>query len=324
MHRKFQFSVNLEAFHASCITAKAYNLFLMPEIVETPPKQLTEAAATVEPELSRRITEAKLPLNLQEAVLYAVSGGGKRVRPALTLLCCEAVGGTWNDAIAAAVAVEYIHCFSLVHDDLPCIDDDELRRGKPTLHIHTNEAMAVLAGDVLLPLAMQQISNASHPSDLEVQLCHTLSSATVEMVGGQVYDTLGGLPDSLSDLKGLECIHQNKTGSLIHGARKMGALCGHANKKQLQAIDTFGYSIGLMFQIVDDLIDLHSPTHHVGKATGKDAAAGKTTYPGVLGVEASKAAVERLKNQAKTALTMLGEAGKTLQTLNVWMACRTR
>jgi geranylgeranyl diphosphate synthase, type II len=297
---------------------------VIPQTTETTPKEVVSAALFVEPELIKRIIAAELPKNLQDAALYAVSGGGKRVRPALTLLCCEAVGGSWDEAMAAAVAVEYIHCFSLVHDDLPCIDDDNLRRGKATLHIHTNEAMAILAGDLLLPLAMQQISNGTLEPTLEAQLCHTLSKATVEMVRGQVYDTLGGLPEHLNDLEGLESIHRNKTGSLIHGACKMGALCGNATDDQLQAIDTFGHCIGLMFQIVDDLIDLHSPAHHVGKATGKDAAAGKTTYPGVLGVEKSKAAIEKLKKQAKTALKTLGKAGKTLQTFNVWMACRTR
>ncbi len=297
---------------------------MIPQTTETTPKEVVSAALFVEPELIKRIIAAELPKNLQDAALYAVSGGGKRVRPALTLLCCEAVGGSWDEAMAAAVAVEYIHCFSLVHDDLPCIDDDNLRRGKATLHIHTNEAMAILAGDLLLPLAMQQISNGTLEPTLEAQLCNTLSKATVEMVRGQVYDTLGGLPEHLNDLEGLESIHRNKTGSLIHGACKMGALCGNATDDQLQAIDTFGHCIGLMFQIVDDLIDLHSPAHHVGKATGKDAAAGKTTYPGVLGVEKSKAAIEKLKKQAKTALKTLGKAGKTLQTFNVWMACRTR
>ncbi len=297
---------------------------MIPQTTETTPKEVVSAALFVEPELIKRIIAAELPKNLQDAALYAVSGGGKRVRPALTLLCCEAVGGSWDEAMAAAVAVEYIHCFSLVHDDLPCIDDDNLRRGKATLHIHTNEAMAILAGDLLLPLAMQQISNGTLEPTLEAQLCHTLSKATVEMVRGQVYDTLGGLPEHLNDLEGLESIHRNKTGSLIHGACKMGALCGNATDDQLQAIDTFGHCIGLMFQIVDDLIDLHSPAHHVGKATGKDAAAGKTTYPGVLGVEKSKAAIEKLKKQAKTALKTLGKTGKTLQTFNVWMACRTR
>ncbi|MBC8202472.1 MAG: polyprenyl synthetase family protein [Planctomycetes bacterium] len=296
----------------------------MPQTTETPPEEVIRAALYVEPELVQRIHAAQLPQSLLDAALYAVSGGGKRVRPALTLLCCEAVGGSWDDAISAAVAIEYIHCFSLVHDDLPCIDDDNLRRGKPTLHIHTNEAMAVLAGDLLLPLAIQQISDGSHAPTLEANLCHTLSKATVEMVGGQVYDTLGGLPEHLDDIENLESIHRNKTGSLIHAACKMGALCGNATEEQLQAIDTFGHSIGLMFQIVDDLIDLHSPAHHVGKATGKDAAAGKTTYPGVLGVEKSKEAIEKLKKQANTALETLGKAGKTLQTSNVWMACRTR
>ena len=292
--------------------------------LETTPKRVIEAANAVETELARRINVAQLPQNLEDAAMYAVVHGGKRVRPTLTLLCCEAVGGTWEHAMSAAVAVEYIHCFSLVHDDLPCIDDDDLRRGKPTLHKHTNETMAVLAGDLLLPLAMQQISDGTHASSLEVELCQTLSNATIDMVGGQVYDTIGGLPENLNTLEGLECIHRNKTGSLIHGACKMGALCGNATPKQLEAIETFGRSIGLMFQIVDDLIDLHSPSHHVGKATGKDMAAGKMTYPSVLGINESEAAIKAQQNKAKTALETLGEAGKTLQTFNVWMACRTR
>ncbi|MDP7008100.1 MAG: polyprenyl synthetase family protein [Phycisphaerales bacterium] len=296
----------------------------MQPTIDTPPAAVTQAATAIESELTRRISQTNLPQNLKDAALYAVSGGGKRVRPALTLLCCEAVGGQAEDAIASAVAVEYIHCFSLVHDDLPCIDNDDLRRGQPTLHIKTNEAMAVLAGDLLLPLAMQQISDGSYTPELEVKLCQTLSKATVDMVGGQVYDTLGGLPERLNTIEGLELIHRNKTGALIHGACRMGALCGNATQDQLHAIETFGHSIGLMFQIVDDLIDLQCTTDHVGKATGKDAAAGKTTYPGVLGVEESKSAIDRLKKQAKTAVDTLGNSGNTLQTFNVWMACRTR
>ena len=184
--------------------------------------------------------------------------------------------------------------------------------------------MAVLTGDLLLPLAMQQISKGSYPPNLEVQLCQILASATIDMVKGQVYDTIGGLPKNLDAIEALECIHKNKTGSLIHGACTMGALCGNATKQQLEAISSYGHSIGLMFQIVDDLIDLHCPTHHVGKATGKDAAAGKTTYPSVLGPEEPKEVINSLEKRAKTALDALGESGKTLQRFNVWMACRTR
>ncbi len=292
--------------------------------LETPPELVVKATNALEPELSSRIKRANLPKNLEEAASYAVVNGGKRVRPALTLLCCQAVGGRMEDAMDAAVAVEYIHCFSLVHDDLPCIDDDELRRGKPTLHIHTSEAMAVLAGDLLLPLAMQQISRGSYPPKLEILLCQILSNATVNMVGGQVYDTIGGLPKNLNETEAIECIHKNKTGALIHGACRMGALCGNATEQQLEAIDSFGLSIGLMFQIVDDLIDLQSPSHHAGKTTGKDIAAGKTTYPSVLGPEKSKEVVDLLTKQANTALQPLGNSGKTLQSFNVWMACRTR
>lgn len=296
----------------------------MPISLETLPEKVDEAASEVERMLSHPIERANLPKNLEEAALYAVLNGGKRVRPALTLLCCEAVGGISQDAMPAALAIEYTHCFTLVHDDLPCLDDDELRRGKPTLHIHTSDAMALLTGDLLLPLAMQQISNGTLPPELEVELCRTLSHATVDVVGGQVYDTLGGLPCNLNAVEGLEQIHRNKTGSLIHGACKMGALCGNATPEKLAAIEMYGSAIGLMFQIVDDLIDLHSSSDHAGKTTGKDAEAGKTTYPSVLGIEESKEVIDQLQKQANTALIPLGEAGKTLQTFNVWMACRTR
>lgn len=296
----------------------------MPISLETLPEKVDEAASAVEKMLSQPIEQANLPKSLEEAALYAVLNGGKRVRPALTLLCCEAVGGIQQDAMQAALAIEYTHCFTLIHDDLPCLDDDELRRGKPTLHIHTNEAMALLTGDLLLPLAMQQISNGTLPPDLEVELCRTLSHATIYVVGGQVYDSLGGLPCYLNAVEGVERIHRNKTGSLIHGACKMGALCGNATPEKLAAIETFGSAVGLMFQIVDDLIDLHSSSEHAGKATGKDAAAGRPTYPGVLGVQESKEVIDGLQRQANTALTTLGDAGKTLQSFNVWMACRTR
>jgi len=291
---------------------------------QSPPAFLLEAALLIEERLDQWLGEANLPPHLYEAAHYAVVNGGKRVRPALTLFCTEAVGGSMEQSLRAAIAVECIHCFSLVHDDLPAIDDDELRRGKPTLHIHAGEAMALLAGDLLLPLAFTQLYEGNYKPEQQVQLMKELAQATREMVVGQVYDTLGGFDPALSPNDCLELIHKNKTGSLIRCACVMGGICGNASEKQQNAITEFGEIAGLMFQIVDDLIDYQGATAHVGKTTGKDAEAGKMTYPGTIGVEASKDAVLSLHAQANDALTMLGEQGETLRSFNLWMAHRTR
>jgi geranylgeranyl diphosphate synthase type II len=291
---------------------------------QNPPPELLEIAPIIESELASRLDELQLPSNLTESAKYAVMNGGKRVRPALTLLCCESVGGTREQALPAAIAVELIHCFSLVHDDLPAIDNDDIRRGKPTLHIKSGEAMALLAGDLLLPVAFSQLITDEYHSEQQAELTKLLAKATRDMVIGQVYDTLGGLPEHLSAKHQLEEIHRNKTGALIQCACEMGAICGDASLTEKDAISTFGKTNGLMFQIVDDLIDLHGCPFHVGKATGKDEEAGKTTYPGILGAEASKQAVEELQKQAETALSTLGSNAETLLSFNLWMAHRTR
>jgi geranylgeranyl diphosphate synthase type II len=292
--------------------------------IQNPPLELVDVAKVIEQELDTQLGQLKLPEHLADATTYAVTNGGKRVRPALTLLCCEAVGGSQKDALAAAVAVEFVHCFSLVHDDLPAIDNDELRRGKPTLHIHAGEAMALLAGDLLLPLAFSQLTSADYPPQQQVRLTKLLAAATRDMVVGQVYDTLGGLPEELENQASIEEIHRNKTGALIRCACQMGAICGGASHEAYEAIDTFGEATGLMFQIVDDLIDLHGSEDHVGKATRKDARAGKVTYPGTIGVEESKRVVQELRDTAESSLSVLGASAETLCSFNVWLAHRTR
>jgi geranylgeranyl pyrophosphate synthase len=289
-----------------------------------PPAVLVEVAKIIEIELDNCIKNCHLPLHLQEAASYAVVNGGKRVRPALTLLCSEAVGGTRKQAMPSAIAVELIHCFSLVHDDLPAIDNDDLRRGKQTLHIKSGEAMAILAGDLLLPVAFSKLISEQYSPEQQAELTKILANATSDMVIGQVYDTLGGLPKHLNALQQLEEIHRNKTGALIRGACQMGAICGNATPEEFEAISTFGSAIGLMFQIVDDLIDLHGSAELVGKATGKDKEAGKITYPGTIGVEASMLVVKDLQKQAETAIYALKSNTETLSTFNLWMAHRTR
>lgn len=282
------------------------------------------AAARTDAFLRGRFDQAALPDNLADAIRYSVLSSGKRLRPAITLLCCEAVGGDWDDAVGPAAALELIHSFSLVHDDLPAMDDDSLRRGQPTLHIQAGEAMAILAGDAMMALAFELVAEAEQRSGAAGQLTAELAHATTCMIVGQVYDTLGGLPDNLDAEQVIRLIHANKTGALIRAACRIGAVCGDANPSQLDALTAYGDAIGLMFQIVDDLVDLTQTPEHAGKATGKDASAGKLTYPGLLGVERSRAAIRTLRQSAYDAIDALGDAGDDLRHLCDYLAVRTR
>lgn len=281
----------------------------------------------VEKLLERSTRAPGTPEALVDAVRYALIGGGKRLRPLLAWHCAKAVGGAGRDAAPALVAVEYIHAFSLVHDDLPAIDNDDLRRGRPTLHIHAGEAMAVLAGDAMLNQAFVVLARAKLPPALVTLLLEELAGATSAMIAGQVYDTLGGLPDSLPSVRKLQIIHLNKTGALLRAACRMGALCAIGPKprdKRLAAITRYADAIGLMFQIVDDLIDVQQSSEHTGKRTHKDAEKGKLTYPGVLGIEASRAEIERLHAKATRAVRELGPPAEPLRNLADLMATRTR
>ncbi len=262
-----------------------------------------------------------LPTNLRAACLHAVLAGGKRLRPVLVLECARAAGGSLDDAMPAAVAIEFIHAFSLVHDDLPALDNDLLRRGKPTCHVAFGEAMAILAGDCLLSLA--PIAAARCPRN-GGQIVQELMQATVRMINGQVYDTLKGFPEGLSDREQLELVHHNKTGALLQCSCRMGALAAGADAPTLAALTSYAESIGLMFQIVDDLIDATQSAEHAGKATGKDADAGKLTYPVVHGLVGSRREVERLRTEALAALAPLGERGARLAALVEYLAARTR
>lgn len=254
------------------------------------------------------VASKDFPANLHDAINYAVLGGGKRLRPALAWFSSIACGGSGEDAIQAGIAVELIHAFSLVHDDLPAMDDDDLRRGRPTLHIHTNEPMAILAGDAMLSLAYEAVLDLDHAAR-SGQLIAELAQGTRSMIVGQVYDTLGWLPD-VSPEDQLKLIHRNKTGALLTASCRMGAISAQATDQQLELITQYAQAIGLQFQIVDDLLDAQGCAHEVGKATGKDVAAGKLTYPGILGVQRSKAIVQDLADQAADALDMLSKASQ--------------
>jgi len=285
---------------------------------------LTRSGRVIERWLDESIDWSSLPSHLAAAAKYGVLGGGKRLRPTLVLHSCRAVGGTDSNALAAAGALELIHCFSLVHDDLPALDNDELRRGQSTLHIHSGEAMAILAGDLMLAMAFGIIAKSDAPGDVRAALVDELAGGTSDMVAGQVYDTLGGLPESLTPLEQVQLVHHNKTGALIRSACRMGGLCGGATELQMTILTTYGDAMGLMFQIVDDLLDVTQSAGHVGKATGKDAAHGKRTYPGVLGEEACRTEIDRLRAEAVRATEELGPAGRPLASIAELMAVRTR
>jgi len=291
-------------------------------------------AASIDAFLDRVVREAVLAPNLTDAILYSLLGPGKRARPLLAWHSFAAVAGALADTtlcLPGAAAVELVHAFSLVHDDLPGLDDDDLRRGRPTLHRHTSEAMAVLAGDAMLTLAFQVIAQRTPPVLGAVQGAE-LAVATNAMISGQVYDTLGGYSPQLSEREKLELIHQNKTGALIRAACRLGALAGlHAtgatladSEPRLVAVTRYAEALGLMFQIVDDLLDVTQTTTHLGKKSGKDQDAGKLTYPGVFGIEKSRSEVHRLHGVARASLTEMGGGAAPLLQLADYLAVRTR
>ncbi|MAB82730.1 MAG: hypothetical protein CMJ24_04745 [Phycisphaerae bacterium] len=284
----------------------------------------TRPAAITEVALAAALDGADLPEHLLEAARWSVLGGGKRLRPALVILSCEAVGGRTDHAVHAAVALELIHCFSLVHDDLPALDNDELRRGRPTLHIKAGEPMAILAGDLLISMAFQQLMDSPMDVATKCSLVSELAGGTSSMVIGQVYDTLGGLPDDLEPHQQLQLVHRNKTGALLRAACRMGAFCGMADAGWSQCLSEYGEAVGLMFQVVDDLLDVTQTTEHLGKAAGKDEEMGKITFPGLLGIEESRRVVMELEQQAIRALEPLGPAADPLRDLGRFMAIRTK
>lgn len=275
----------------------------------------------VEGALARFLEDAEIPGNLRAACLHAVLAGGKRLRPILVLESALAAGGTADDAMPAAIAIEFVHAFSLVHDDLPALDNDSMRRGKPTCHVAFGEAMAILAGDCLLALAPVAASRAHH-NVAEIQ--RELMSGTVRMIAGQVYDTLQGFPEGLPPARQVELVHHNKTGALLEASCRMGALAANANPAALDGLTRYGRATGLMFQVVDDLIDATQTAEHAGKATGKDAEAGKLTYPGVHGIEGSRREIARLRAEAESGLATLGARAERLRALLDFLATRTR
>jgi farnesyl diphosphate synthase len=248
------------------------------------------------------------PAGLGEAMRYAVLDGGKRLRPLLVLATAEAVQGNEQAALRAACAVELIHAYSLVHDDMPCMDDDVLRRGKPTVHVKFGEAQALLAGDALQALAFELLApdGDAVPARVQADLCRLLarSAGHAGMAGGQAID-LASVGRSLTEPQ-LREMHRRKTGALLQACVLMGAACGEPDAAARSALCGYGAAMGLAFQVVDDMLDVTADSATLGKTAGKDAAQDKPTYVSLLGLERSAAFAQELLEQALAALAVSG------------------
>jgi farnesyl diphosphate synthase len=248
------------------------------------------------------------PAALVDAMRYAVLDGGKRLRPLLVMASCEAVSGNVAAALRAACATELIHAYSLVHDDMPCMDNDVLRRGKPTVHVKYGQAQALLAGDALQALAFELLTpdDAAIPAALQARLCRLLAQAagSAGMAGGQAID-LASVGQHLSESQ-LSEMHRLKTGALLQGSVMMGASCGAASSQESQALEAFGEAMGLAFQVVDDILDATEDSATLGKTAGKDAENGKPTYVSLLGLARSRAFAQELLARALAALNESG------------------
>lgn len=288
-----------------------------------------EPLSEIDAYLRDTLAAADLPVPLRLAAEYSLLAPGKRLRPLLAWHSCVACGGRGEWALPACAALELIHCFSLIHDDLPALDNDDMRRGRPTLHRHTSEALAILAGDVMIPLAIDQLAHHAIGSQ-HLALVKELTAATRAMIAGQVYDTLGGLTEQ-DPLDQLELVHSLKTGALIRAACRMGALCAggagrstYEAKRELEAITEYARILGLAFQVVDDLLDVTSTTEQLGKTAGKDAAQNKLTYPAVLGIEETRRQIALLEADALKALAIFGPAAAPLADICTAMCARTK
>jgi geranylgeranyl diphosphate synthase type II len=267
-----------------------------------------------------------IPPRLARAIRYAVLGGGKRVRPLLVALGCEAVGGRCTQAHPAGTAFELVHAFSLVHDDLPAMDDDDLRRGRPTVHVQFDEATAILAGDALLALAFEEMTSLPrHGVSVERALEATkiLAAATGArgMVAGQQLDMEAEGKRRVTRAA-VEEIHARKTGALIASALEVGAVVGGGSPTERRALRRCGEDLGLAFQIVDDLLDERSTSESIGKTAGADRSRGKATYPAAVGVEEAERTVRKLMARARARIEAFGVRGEGLQQLAGFLAER--
>ena len=253
--------------------------------------------------------ETDLPTRVHEAIRWSVFAGGKRFRPALLLAVGQTFGASVDQLVRTACALEMIHTYSLIHDDLPSMDDDELRRGRATCHVKFDEATAILAGDALQTLAFRTIAQDERLTpDVRVQLIDTIachSGTPGGMVAGQAHDLDAEARNVEKDE--LETIHLAKTGALIRVAAGSGAMIGGADEDQLKAVWQYALALGMLFQITDDLLDVTSTAESLGKTPGKDARARKATYPAILGIDATRAEIARWDRSARIALEGIGK-----------------
>jgi len=276
------------------------------------------------------------PSALADAMRFSISAGGKRLRPILCLASAEAVGGDWRQAMPTTCAIEFIHTYSLIHDDLPAMDNDTMRRGQPTLHVVAGEAMAILAGDGLLTEAFALMAREPREGDAslaarKVRVIEIIAvgAGAAGMVGGQAIDlafvTLdakGMLPPPL-DAEGLRAMHAKKTGALIRASASAGAVIGGGSIAQIAAIDRAAAEFGLAFQIIDDVLDVEGASADLGKTAGKDAAAGKPTYPALYGLDASKRMARECLDRAAAELGAVQLADSRLLEIGRWIVERT-
>ena len=260
------------------------------------------------------------PPDLLEAMWYSLMAGGKRLRPILVLLAAEACGADPRDAMPAACAVEMVHTYSLIHDDLPAMDDDDLRRGQPTSHVAFGEAMAILAGDALLTRAFEVLAADLPDPVVAAECCRVLASAggSDGMVGGQVADLAATdtSPESVDDpLQVLGAIHRRKTGRLLAASLELGAVVAGAEKQVRESLLDYGQQVGLAFQVADDLLDVEGDINRTGKTSGRDAHLGKWTYPALAGNDTSRRLARNCIASACAAVESLGEAGEPLKVL---------
>jgi geranylgeranyl diphosphate synthase type II len=288
--------------------------------------QIQKKAMLVNSVLRRLLTQQKqVNKNLKKAISYTLEAPGKRIRSAVVLWCCELICGKINyNAQIAAAAIEMVHTYSLIHDDLPAMDNDDFRRGRPTCHKAFDEATAILTGDALLTLSFETLAKKIKDADTAIRLTAELAQAAgpAGMIAGQMADLQAENTKGTKEL--LEYIHANKTAKMFRCAAAMGAICGMAHPNEFNRLCEYGFKIGLGFQIADDILDVCSTSKHLGKTVGKDAKAGKATYPSVIGIKKSKLLAKKLTVQAIVALKPFGAKADTLRNLAAALLERTK
>lgn len=303
IHLRDVFAITVRLYHRTIVASDPFSTFAEAHL------------PALEQALDRYSAVANPQSIVPEAMRYSLLLPGKRIRPLLVLLAADICGCSPDQAMPAACAVEMVHVFSLIHDDLPAMDNDDLRRGKPSNHKVYGDAQAILAGDALLALAFEVLAKEIVPPATALSCIQELAEATGPngMAGGQSMD-MKGLGEN-PRIETLDLLHRRKTGALIRCTLRMGGLIAGASKNQLHALSTYGEHLGLAFQITDDLLDIEGSAAKAGKTIGKDQAEGKCTYPALLGVEESRKRAEMIIKEAVSAVSIFGKKAEVLEAL---------